>query len=61
MEQDREVDDEDRWLTIGWAGDVLLVAVAHTVEDENEDLVIRIISARKTTAEERRRYEANTY
>ena len=60
-EQDREVDGEERWLTIGWAGDVLLVAVAHTVEDEDEDLVVRIISARKTTPEERRRYEANTY
>ena len=60
-EQDREVDDEERWLTIGWAGDVMLVAVAHTVEDEDEDLVVRIISARKATRQERRRYEANTY
>ena len=60
-EQDREVDGEERWLTIGWIGDVMVVAVAHTVEDEDEDLAVRIISARKATAQERRRYEANTY
>jgi uncharacterized DUF497 family protein len=30
MEQDREVDGEERWQTIGWAGDVLLLLVAHT-------------------------------
>jgi uncharacterized DUF497 family protein len=34
-EQDREVDGEERWLTIGWIGDVMVVAVAHTVEDED--------------------------
>ncbi len=60
MEQDREVDDEERWQTIGWAGDVLLLTVAHTVEDEADDLVVRIISARRATVQERRRYE-NTH
>jgi uncharacterized DUF497 family protein len=39
----------------------MVVAVAHTVEDVDEDLVVRIISARKATSQERRRYEANTY
>jgi uncharacterized protein len=61
MEQDREVDGEERWQTIGRIGDVMLVLVAHTVADEEEDLVVRIISARKATARERRIYEANTY
>jgi uncharacterized protein len=60
-EQDREVDEEERWLTIGFVGDVMMVAVAHTVEDEGEDLVVRIISAREATRQERRRYEANTH
>jgi uncharacterized DUF497 family protein len=59
-EQDREVDGEERWLTIGWIGDVMVVAVAHTVEDEDEDMVVRIVSARKATRQESRRYEANT-
>jgi uncharacterized protein len=59
MELEREVDDEARWQTIGCVGGLLLLMVAHTVEDE--DLVVRIISARKATASERRRYEANTH
>jgi uncharacterized DUF497 family protein len=59
MVQDREVDDEERWQTIGMVDGVLLLFVAHTVEDDqNEDLTVRIISARKVTPEERRRYEA---
>ena len=54
MEQDREVDDEERWKTIGKAGDVTLLVVAHTVADEEEDLVYRIISARTAEGHERR-------
>ena len=54
--QDREVDGEPRWQTIGRAGEVLLLLVAHTVEDEDEE-VVRIISARKARPHERRRYE----
>ena len=61
MEQDREVDDEERWQTIGWAGDVLLLTVAHTIAEEDDDLVVRIISARSASRQERRRYEANTH
>ena len=55
--QDREVDGEERWQTIGMAGGVLLLLVAHTFEDEDEEEVVRIISARKANAQERRRYE----
>ena len=55
--QDREVDGEERWQTIGMAGGVLLLLVAHTFEDEEEEEVVRIISARKANAQERRRYE----
>jgi uncharacterized DUF497 family protein/uncharacterized protein (DUF4415 family) len=43
--QDRIVDGEGRWQTIGRVND-LLVLVAYTVVDE-EDEIIRIISARK--------------
>jgi uncharacterized protein len=60
MEQDREVDGEARWQTIGPVGDVMVLMVAHTVLDEDEDVVFRIISARKATVHERRRYEAYT-
>jgi uncharacterized protein len=55
--KDREIDGEERWQTIGMAGGVLLLLVAHTFEDENEEEVVRIISARKANAQERRRYE----
>ncbi len=59
MMQDREMDGEERWQTIGMAGGVLLLFVAHTVEDDqDEDLSVRIISARKVTPMERRLYEA---
>ena len=55
--QDSEVDGEERWQTIGMAGGVLLLLVAHTFEDEDEEEVVRIISARKANAQERTRYE----
>jgi uncharacterized DUF497 family protein len=59
MTQDREVDGEERWQTIGMVEGVLLLFVAHTVDDDqDEDLSVRILSARKVTPEERRRYEA---
>jgi len=50
---DRVVYGEERWQTIGVAGDVTVVVVAHTLSEE----VIRIISARKATPQERRSYE----
>jgi hypothetical protein len=55
--QDREVDGEPRWQTLGGIGGVLIVLVAHTWRDDGADEVIRIISARKATARERRLYE----
>jgi len=55
--QDREVDGEERWQTIGKADGILLLLVAHTFEDEDDEEVIRIISARKVNAHERRTYE----
>jgi uncharacterized DUF497 family protein len=39
------------------AGGVLLLLVAHTFEDEDEEEVVRIISARKANGLERGRYE----
>jgi uncharacterized DUF497 family protein len=52
--QDREVDGELRWQTIGLVNGVHLLLVAHTVNDEDEE--IRIISARKATRSERSLY-----
>jgi len=57
-EQDRIESGEQRWQTIGVAGGVLMILVAHTVRFDNGiDEVIRIISARRVDRKERRRYE----
>ncbi len=57
MERDRAVDGEERWHTIGMVEDVLLLLVAHTIWDEDDDEIVRIISAREVTKHERRNYE----
>ncbi len=56
--QDRLVDDEERWQTVGMIQG-LIVLVAHTYRAEGEEEVIRIISARKATPAERRAYEGH--
>jgi uncharacterized protein len=56
--QDRMVEGEERWQTVGMvAGTVLLVA--HTYRGEAGGEVIRLISARKAIASERRVYAKN--
>jgi uncharacterized DUF497 family protein len=46
-EQDRIEGGERRWQTLGLVDGVLLLLVAHTVQSEGEDEVVRIISARR--------------
>lgn len=55
--QDRFENGEERWRTVGHAGGVVLLLVAHTYRDEDGDEVVKIISARKATRHERVRYE----
>ena len=50
-EQDRVVNGEERWQTIGWVKELLLVCHTWTQED-----VVRIVSARKASRKERNRY-----
>ena len=52
--QDREVDGEMRWQTIGMAGGFHVLVVAHTIDEEAQ--AIRIISARRATRRERNIY-----
>jgi uncharacterized protein len=52
--QDREVEGEPCWQTIGIGNGVHVLLVAHTVSEHEE--VIRILSARKATPRERSRY-----
>jgi uncharacterized DUF497 family protein len=52
---DRIVEGEERWQTLGMISGILVI-VAHAFRDEDGDEVVRLISARKATAHERRTY-----
>jgi uncharacterized protein len=54
---DRLVNDEQRWQTLGLAGGLVILLVAHTYRDQDGEEMIRIVSARKATARERKIYE----
>jgi len=53
----RDIDDEERWVTIGIATGVVILYVVHTRAELDGDELIRIITARKATPRERRAYE----
>ena len=55
--QDRHTNGEERWQTIGMVKGVLMLLVAHTIFDEDDCEIIRIISARQVTKAERDKYE----
>lgn len=54
---ERMEEGEERWQTVGMAGGVLVMFVAHTYRESDGDEVVRIISARKATPRERSMYE----
>jgi uncharacterized DUF497 family protein len=56
--KDRVVEGEQRWHVIGVAAEASLLLVVHTVRDEDEE-VIRIISARRAERRERKAYQEN--
>ena len=55
--QDRFEGGETRWQTIGVVRGVTLLLVAHTLSDDGDVEVIRLISARRALPKERGRYE----
>src|SRR6266852_5373407 len=59
VEQDRSEGGEHRWQTLGLVGGIVLLLVAHTVRSEQEDEIIRIITARRAVRKERKRYDEN--
>jgi uncharacterized DUF497 family protein len=63
-DQGRIEGGKQRWQTLGIVEGQLLVLVAHTVRDDDEDgqliEIIRIVSARAADRKERRRYEQET-
>jgi uncharacterized protein len=50
---------EERWITLGKAETGQLVVVVHTFEELPDGALVRIISARYSTARERRQYESS--
>jgi uncharacterized protein len=54
--QDRHTNGEERWQTIGMVKGVLMLLVAHTIIDDDCE-IIRIISARQVSKAERNQYE----
>ena len=55
--QDRNVEGEERWQTLGLVGGVVVLLVAHTLSGGGAEEAVRIISARKATPGERQNYE----
>lgn len=56
-EIDWVVDGETRWLTVGRVGFVTVIFVAHADQSSDDEVVVRIISARKADRYERQAYE----
>ena len=54
--QEREVESELRWQTIGAVKGIQILLVAHALSESGDEEVIRIISARKATPHERSIY-----
>ena len=59
VDQDRIEGGELRWQTFGLVEGIVLLLVAHTVRSEEQDEIIRIISARRAVRKERKRYDEN--
>lgn len=55
---DRHENNEERWHAIGLVRGVLILTVVHSFPATSDEDVVRIISARKATRDERKRYEA---
>ena len=54
---DQIVEGEVRWKTVGQVDGAIILLVIHTVQDSEHGEIIRIISARRATRYEMRRYE----
>ena len=55
------VDEDVRWQTIGYSeGSIVLLFVAHTYHEADE-IVVRIISARRANKHEREYYEKGSF
>jgi uncharacterized DUF497 family protein len=53
----KAVDGEERWQIIGIVDGKMMLMVAHSIEENEQLEVIRIISARRANRREEKRYE----
>ena len=60
-ELESHVGNEERWQTTGQVDVALYVVVIHTDWEDNGDEIIRIISARRATPRERKKYEQGKF
>ncbi|MBX3455745.1 BrnT family toxin [Ferrovibrio sp.] len=58
---DRVVEGEQRWQTLGMVRGVAILLVAHLWSNDHGEETIRIISARRASAGERRAYETGDF
>jgi len=56
-QRDHTVEEEDRWITVGAIAPGSILLVVHTSHEEQEEEIIRIISARAAESHERNAYE----
>lgn len=61
VSRDDHFEDEDRWQIMGHIGGMQVILAVYTMRQPNSEPVIRIISARKATPQERRDYENGTW
>lgn len=54
---DRIIDGEERWHALGMVGAIAVLVVVHSYPRTDDEAVVRIISARRATRQERMRYE----
>ncbi|CAM4069962.1 BrnT family toxin [Psychrobacter arenosus] len=54
---DYRFDEEERWQALGASNGITIVLVAYSHRDNEDNEIIRIISARKADSQERRTYE----
>jgi len=54
---DSHTEQEERWATIGQVQSQKLVVTVHTWQEDDDNIYVRIISARKATAHEIKSYE----
>lgn len=53
---ERVVQGEQRWHAIGSIEGILVIVVVHTYREQDQDEIVRIISARRATPHERKLY-----